>query len=65
MDAGAWPISPPKSLQRHLPKPSPVSLPITTASHHASGARGDSSDGRSLYGGRGEETQVDSTQVGG
>ena len=53
------------SVAAHLPKPSPVSLPIATASHHPSDARGDSSDGRSLYGGRGEETQVDSTQVGG
>ena len=33
------------SVAAHLPKPSHVSLPIVTASHHASGARGDSQRG--------------------
>ena len=37
------------SVAVHLPKPSPVNLPTATASHHASGARVDSSDGRRLY----------------
>ena len=46
----------------HLPKPSLVSLPIAAASHHPSrerSFRGCSHDGR------GEETQADSSQVGG
>ena len=53
------------SVAVHLPKPSPVSLPRATASHHASGARGNASFRRRPRGRRGEETQADSSQVGG
>ena len=52
-------------LQFHMPKPSPVSLPILAALHHASGARGDASCSGCEHGRRGEEAQADLSKVGG
>ena len=72
-----WPISPPidelhdHSVAVHLPKPSPVSLPIASVaksfsvSIDAGSARGyNAGSGGCPDGGRCEETQTDSAQVG-
>ena len=52
----------------HLPKPSPVSLPIVTALHHACDTRGTrrdtSGEGRE-HGRGGEETTTDTSEIGG
>ena len=52
----------------HLRKPSPVSLPIVTALHHACDTRGTRRDtsGEGRYHGRGgEETTTDTSEIGG
>ena len=52
----------------HLPKPSPVSLPIATVLHHACGTSGTRRDtnceGRD-HGRGGEETTTDTSEIGG
>ena len=52
----------------HLPKPSPVSLPIVTALHHACDTRGtrrNTSDEGRVHGRGGEETTTDTSEIGG
>ena len=52
----------------HLPKPSPVSLPIATALHHACDTRGtrrNTSDERRDHGRGGEERTTDTSEIGG
>ena len=52
----------------HLPKPSPVSLPIATALHHACDTRGtkrNTSDEGRDHGRGGEETTTDTSEIGG
>ena len=52
----------------HLPKPSPVSLPIVTALHHACDTRGtrrNTSDEGRDHGRGGEETTTDASEIGG
>ena len=51
----------------HLPKPSPVSLPIATALHHACDTRGtrrNTSDEGRDHGRGGEETTTDTSEIG-